>query len=343
MRANAGTILLGVSNTGDLNGLEIADSAEGRDELLRRVEGVCRGTIKPAVTPNAKYAVEADKTVLVLTVPKGRQPIYYSNNIPYVRHITESRPAEPYEVLELVRSYLVAFARVEGGEEQNATSELLSELAQMLINILIYADEVKERQYNPWLELWKTEFRYAASESRDLAARKTAIEEKIAEDLLKLADSLDQVANFRMYMGCGNEFGELVESASALTRRLKVSRVDSVRLSDQSVNQIKELISASVRKLEELTTRAESMANSGRLEDLQSEASAIGLRLLKLSYYKIDSFPAETWHELQSIARDLHLIETIRIYMDGGVSLNSIINKVAKCSEKLEVVSLTLS
>ncbi len=49
--SNAGTILIGVSNTGDLIGLEGTSSPDGRDGFLRRVEGICRGTIKPAITP----------------------------------------------------------------------------------------------------------------------------------------------------------------------------------------------------------------------------------------------------------------------------------------------------
>jgi len=84
--SNPGTILIGVSDTGDLVGLEDALTIEGRDTLLRRIEGICRGTIKPSITPTLKFAYEDEKVVLVIIIPKGSQPVYYSNHIPYIRH-----------------------------------------------------------------------------------------------------------------------------------------------------------------------------------------------------------------------------------------------------------------
>ncbi|GAF69599.1 unnamed protein product, partial [marine sediment metagenome] len=88
--SNQGTILIGVSDVGDLVGLENAEDFSRRDELLRRIEGVCSGTINPSITPIVKFCIEENKVVLAILVPKGSQPIYYSHHIPYVRHITQS-------------------------------------------------------------------------------------------------------------------------------------------------------------------------------------------------------------------------------------------------------------
>jgi predicted HTH transcriptional regulator len=41
--SNTGTILIGVADSGDLVGVEGAESLEARDSLLRRIEGICRG------------------------------------------------------------------------------------------------------------------------------------------------------------------------------------------------------------------------------------------------------------------------------------------------------------
>lgn len=67
---------MGVSDTGDLVGLEETKTPESRDSLLRRLEGICRGTIKPAITPTAKFAQESGKVVLVIMIPKGSQPVF---------------------------------------------------------------------------------------------------------------------------------------------------------------------------------------------------------------------------------------------------------------------------
>src|ERR1700720_2070176 len=50
--SNAGTVLIGVDNKGSCVGVS-ARSATERDLLLRRVEGICKGPVKPAITPVA--------------------------------------------------------------------------------------------------------------------------------------------------------------------------------------------------------------------------------------------------------------------------------------------------
>ena len=341
--SNAGTILIGVSNTGDLIGLQGASSPDGRDEFLRRVEGVCRGTIKPAITPIAKFAVESDKIILVLTVPKGNQPVYYSHNVPYVRHITESRPAEPHEIIDLIRSHLATFVQTGEGDQIEARDVLLSELVRILTNVLIYADEASERNVNPWLEIWRTEFRYAASELRELAVQDVAIQEAMDKDLNQLADALDKVGTFWLYLGCGEELSRLMEEAADLAHTLKKNRIDIIPLSEQSLHQIKSLIVSSSKKLKDLMSRADEMINSGRIEELQAEASDIGLNLLRASPYNIESIATGVRNDLQSVARELHLVETMRLYMDGGASFRSITDRLSKCSSRLEELSQQIS
>ena len=156
--SNQGTILIGVSDSGDLVGIKDAENQEKRDNLLKRLEGICRGTVKPAITPVAKFAVENDLFVLAVNVPHGRQPIYYSNNIPYVRHLTEARPAEPHEVLELITEYLASQSLGENKNAPDDRSDFYSNLSRILVEVLIYAEQADEREINPWLGQWRSEF-----------------------------------------------------------------------------------------------------------------------------------------------------------------------------------------
>lgn len=104
---NAGLILVGVADDGTLIGLPGIISPEDRDLLRSKVEGRARA-IKPAVTPTISFAVENGKTVLVIEIANSSQPIYYSNHIPYVRHVTQVHPAEPHEVIERVEAWLAS-------------------------------------------------------------------------------------------------------------------------------------------------------------------------------------------------------------------------------------------
>lgn len=334
--SNPGTILIGVSDTGDLVGLEDALTIEGRDTLLRRIEGICRGTIKPSITPTVKFANEDDKVVLVIIVPKGSQPVYYSNHTPYIRHITESRPAEPHEIVELVRVWLPAVGLE--GEDQDPLTHLISEIAMVIVDVLIYADEADERNINPWLEMWRAQFQQGAAELRELAIRDIAIEQGMSDELNELAQALDEVATFRMYLGCWEKLSVSVKQVYKLASLIKDRRIDSLPLSKASLEGIKQTIVSSRRSLSSLADRAEQMVEQGRIEEFQTDASDVGHILLRASQYNISSLQDGIDKKLQAIGRGLHLVETMRICLDGGRSLNAIIEKVKNYSSELNQI-----
>ncbi len=99
--SNSGVILLGVANNGDVVGLEPATTSIERDEFRKRIEGICN-SIKPPLTPRVEFCDVRGRVVMVLQVDKGSAPIYFVQNVPYVRHLTSSRPAEPDEVSDLI-------------------------------------------------------------------------------------------------------------------------------------------------------------------------------------------------------------------------------------------------
>jgi len=207
-----------------------------------------------------------------------------------------------------------------------------------LLSKMIYADEVDERNINPWLEMWRTEFNHAASEIRDFAIQDIAIEENIDGELNALADALDEVATFRMYMGCGEEFDELTTKATDLARRFKEARIDTIPLGKEAVNQIRDIIVSSSRKLNNLIPRIEDLIHSGRIEDLQSEVSDIGHTILKVSYYNLQSLGLYIGDSLRSIGRKLHLVDTVRLYLDGGASLRAMTEAISRVAEDLESI-----
>jgi len=333
--SNQGTILIGVSDSGDLVGINGADNQEERDNLLKRLEGICRGTVKPAITPVAKFAVENDLIVLVINVPHGRQPVYYSNNIPYIRHLTAARPAEPHEVLELISEYVNS---QNIGKSENVTdvrSGFYSSLARVVGEALIYAEQSNDRMINPWLDRWRSEFGYAAAELRELSVLDIAIEDNIVEELKEVACSLDEVATMRLTLGCGAELTRLIEQAKERLNALKQSRIDSIPLSDDSIEQVKDISIVTGRKLNDLVSRSHNLIETGKIEELQAEASNFGQTLLKIAQYNINALGDGVKEELTSIGRRLHLVETMRLYMDGGISMQAILDSISESNDLL--------
>jgi len=98
--SGGGRIFLGINDNGDLCGLNVTTGDEG-DDIAERAHSIAR-TVKPVPKIDFQFAVESQKTVLVIDIPKQEHPVFYYDSRPYVRDERRARPAEPEEVVELV-------------------------------------------------------------------------------------------------------------------------------------------------------------------------------------------------------------------------------------------------
>lgn len=333
--SNQGIILLGVSDSGDLVGLADAKTPEGRDSFMRRIEGICRGTVKPAITPKVSYAVEANEIVLVILVPKGSQPVYYSENRPCVRHLSESRQAEPHEVIELVRKWVLSNATA--STEEDTSSEITTELLRLLTDVIIYGEEINQRDINPWLDLSLNQFRYASATLRQISALAVAVENGLTPELESLADSLDAILAIPIVMGYWENFEKHVREAVEKAKGVKYKFFDPHGLTPAHQSEVRESLLSQARKLRSLDGRAGKLIDQGRLEDVQIAAAEIGLALLHLGYLPLDAIRDGLGETVREVGHDLHLIETAQIYMDGGKSVRAIIDRIKTDRERLDL------
>lgn len=335
--SNAGVILIGVGDDGSLVGLDGLDTAAGRDQLCRRIEGVCSGNVRPAITPVIKFGLENDRVVLAIEIPRGTEPIYYSSNTPYIRHLSQSRPAQPHEVIERVAAWIRSNPLA--SHQSNKSSKYLSELARLLIEILIDGDELKERLLKPWFDILRSQLMNYAAGLRQLAADGLARVRGIEDPLRDLATKLDSVATFRVYLGpeSWRELSLLMNDAEEAATRLKATQIDGVPLSSEARESLFESIRSRSRELNDLAKRADGMANEGRIEDLQQEAAVVGRDMLRVSYYcTSDGFDDDDCAKLRLIGRSLHLLETRRVYMDGGRSMDGIVSTLRGLNDELQ-------
>lgn len=336
--SNTGMILIGVSDSGELVGLAEGHDSAGRDQILERLGGISRGTVKPSVTPTAKFCVESDSVVLVIQVPKGSQPVYYSNGVPYVRHLTQSRPAEPHELIEKIAAYL-AQPTASLGSQGEANSQFNSTIANILAEILVIVDEAEERQINPWLDMWRSDLAHAASEIRETAFASDHESDSRKTELLNLAKALDETATLQLYIGSGSKLIESVNSVGAIAQRLFNELSEKEPLNRDVSNQILELIRNTAERLAHLVDRSPDLVESGRIEELQAEASALAQPLAHVAQFDIDENGLMLKSDLRNIARELHLTETLPLYLDGGDSMRAIVDSISGCSARLSELS----
>lgn len=333
---NPGTIVLGVSDDGELLGLREAETPQGRDSLLQRLHGICSGVVKPAIIPLARFAVEEGRPLLVLSVPRGSQPVYYCNEKPYLRNISESRPAQPHEVVELVRQWIVSTAQA-GPSENEHRSRFLSSLASTLVDIVIFAAEAEERSINPWFDMWRAQLAQAARDLRDLAAEDVAQDPNLQQHIATLAKRLDDVGAFEPYMGCGPALESLVAKVLSAASSVKAKYIDSIPVDETSRAQARGSLTRLVRRLGDLSDRANLLAERGNLDQLRAEASEVGYQLLRMATYAGVLTPEETTG-IKDSGRKLHLLETVAILPDGGQSVAAALRTVSSAAEILRQI-----
>jgi len=177
---------------------------------------------------------------------------------------------------------------------------------------------------------------------RELSSEAVALELGIGDHLRSIADLLDQVKSYRLALGRESWLGlkSLVNEAVARARALKIEQIDRLPLSSAAKEQLEEVTDKNVRRLADLSMRAEQMAKSGRIGEVQSSAGAIGNSLLRIGHYKN---PGQYKNDLLEIGRNLHLLETERIYLDGGASIRRVLDKLSSLNMQLQTLELSTS
>ena len=137
----------------------------------------------------------------------------------------------------------------------------------------------------------------------------------------------------------GGDLKRATEQVGELASDLMSRHIASMPLAEGSLKQVRDLIHSTARKLSDLSSRSEEMANSGRIEELQSEASNLGHVIARISYYNINPLGDGLKTKLRNVGRLLHLTETMRLYMDGGMSVRAVLERVHSCSEEMGAIA----
>ena len=258
--SGGGRILLGVKDDGGLIGLAQITGPRERDELIRRVEAVTGGTIQPAITPKAMFGWEEGQTVLCISVPRRSQPVYYCQGKPYIRHLTESRPAQPHEVVDLVLKWAGVEQSVKG-EQVPPGPPWIDVLDTLLVELLIAADEFSERDLKPWLDQLDLLCQRSAQELRQLVHEQLSDEPHLSESLRRMAAQCDEVTHQLKHLRT-TSFPKIEEILAELEResqQLKEEFIDDAIVSEDFLEESKGRIRASARSLRDLSDRSEAV------------------------------------------------------------------------------------
>jgi ATP-dependent DNA helicase RecG len=335
--SGAGRILLGVADDGTIHGLENMSDTGQRDQVFERIVGVCKN-IKPPVRPELKWADSQGKHVLCISVAKGREPLYYVEYRPYIRHSTSSRPAEPAEVIEAVRSF------VQTPEAKSPDTKHLSALAAVLATVLRWGDtNVEQRSLNPWSDEWAHDAGSCAAKLRDLAVEEWSEKNGYSERFVQLAERLEEIERFRHFIGGDGGFDEICTQVKALAQAMMQELIWPIPFDMAMRNEVKGMIAKQSRRLTDIWKRAANNLFDGLVEAGQTDCGQIGRQIVGFTYYKLPFLSDDSINELRQSALDLIRLEAYTIYMDGGDSQRKIVDRGRLLADSLERVVATFN
>ncbi|PPV04671.1 ATPase AAA [Xanthomonas bromi] len=316
--SGGGQLLLGVADDGSIPGIANAHDPAVRDDFERRVVGVCQ-IIDPPVRPQINWASVNGGGVLIVTVKKGSESLYYVDSRAYIRHGTVSRPATPAEIS-------AALAPGEPAEGAKNHPEL-SALADVLANVRRWSDtDAEMRSLKPWVDEWSADAENYASKLRDLSVTDWAVESRVNERLDATAEKLDEVAQFRHYLGGGDSFNDVCNAAGFAAAELMRELVDPVQVSKETQREVLEAVAKLARKLAQIWDRAGREIFDGRVEKAQQATYSVGQQIAKWTYFRLSFLPESTLLDLRRIGLGLLQLVSMRVYMDGGASLHRIVD-----------------
>ncbi len=328
--SGGGQLLLGVADDGSIPGVENAHDPAFRDDFERRIVGVCQ-TIDPPVRPKISWASTNGIGVLVVTIKKGTESLYYVDGRAYIRHGPVSRPATPAEI----RAALVPAAAAEGAKNHPE----LSALADVLANVRRWCDtDFEMRSLKPWVDEWSADAEAYASRLRDLSVTDWAIESYVDERLESTAEKLDEVAQFRHYFGGGGSFDDACNSAGFAAAELMRELIDPVVVSEETQREVLEAVAKHARKLTQMWDRAGKEIFDGRVEKAQHETYGVGQQIAKWTYFKLSLLQESTLLDLRRIGLGLLQLVSMRVYMDGGASLQRIVDDAQALVKELKAI-----
>ena len=102
--SNDGTIFVGVANNGQVVGIDVS-SLEDKDRFVTSLQNAIRDRIRPTPFIDAGFEDTDGRTVAVIFVPRGDQPLYCCDGRPYLRKGPQSVAGNGDEVARTVLEF----------------------------------------------------------------------------------------------------------------------------------------------------------------------------------------------------------------------------------------------
>jgi len=341
---NTGMIYLGVDNNRKIKGIKkyIKTLYKLKDSISNRLSGICQNSVKPAIIlKNIDFIEVEDKIVVKIFVPKGKEPIYYSNNIPYIRNLTSSIPATPDQVKEIFRQYYISQEPQEIVDKKQKT--FFNLLMQLSDFELLWSDH-EIRNVNPDLEQLRYDIGSTGRSLIEISFDNEIKQEGFASELTKLGSLMEDLENHQFYIDGGKSWKEFEDKGNRVLETVEkiISRVKKrVSLSNEFIIEISKSLEKNIQELNFHWTRRDEYLKNGKILLLKDHLRRLAYNIYRISNIPIQYEEFEYLFESKKMALELRELSSIKYFRMtiGHNPLSEIDKKMNEIIEKLNELS----
>jgi hypothetical protein len=288
---HGGRIYLYINSRGEVTPNPLTNSGHEKDKFRLRISGIAK-MVKPAITINVIFIdIDSGTTIARIDVPRGNRPVYYNHDTPYIRYLSESRPASPEEVEDLHRRFFEqqrspVVPRIEGASEHEKATQFLVNLLFELSDAQLALSDVEEHYANPQRNQVQYDLGVTADQLLSLTVHPPIKRVDIdVSDLKTIGKELKELQNKKFYIG-KQYWDEFISKGKDILQRINPT-VDLVRkkitVNKTSKRNYKEMVESAIEQLKIDWEKAQTYEAGRSLEGLRDSFRAYGYRFHRLA------------------------------------------------------------
>jgi ATP-dependent DNA helicase RecG len=291
--SNGGRIYIYINATGKITPNppnRLNDSGNERDKFQRRIRGIVN-MITPAFRVEVTFIEMDSGTIARIDVPKGNEPVYYTYGTPYLRDLSDSRPASANEVKDLHMQYFKqqsapnVSALEEAIEDQEVRESLVSLLFQLSDAQLALYD-IEEHYANPQLNQVQYDLGTSADQILSLITQPPLKRLNLhISELKRMGEELKEMENKKFYLGkqYWDEFNSKGKAILELINpTVELVRI-KIRVNETSRQEYKGMVEAAINELKTDWEMAQKYEAGKSLEKLRDSFRRYGYRFHRLA------------------------------------------------------------
>lgn len=280
--SNRGTIYLGVNNSGiitGINGIDTINDRDNLDKISSRLAGICKGTIDPPITPELEYIEYNGRIVAEIIVPKGTEPVYFSQGKPYIRVLDTSTPAKATQVSELYRKYYLE--QLTENMAENSIEGELKKIQYQLSDAETLLTNIEERPTKPQLSQLKYDLAATAEILHSFKYLQASRDYALYDEIGNIAYALDKMSNWQLYLDGGKSWQEFNLFGDNINKKIQdvFRRIEKNWINRVSPKEYIKSLYETIARLNDDINRFKNGSPQMKLETLQSRMNQTSLIL----------------------------------------------------------------